>query len=526
MAAAAGAWDTAARFVVDDLAVVMCVEARPGTAMHHLLASIPGDAPGAAAALLRAARAFSRRQYEACAREVHTVQEAIDDTPQESRPACTSMLSILLMLLASMTSAPDVAIRAAQNAEQSLADVDSERLARRPEVFRIILATRGAAELALGRLEEAVDAYVGVTQAEDLQDRGSEYVECLGHLALIAAWQGKMRKSVRIAHQALAYRGEAGFPQDSASVPAEVALAWVYAETNDLPRARRHISSAADCGADSADLCPPFARAALAMVRSRMRRARGDLPGSRTPLTDVDEGSTPTWLVDRLRVEQARIDILENCPEHAAESLTDVSAPAREAADLIRAEARVLATDPESAAPMPRVTATDAPERIEKWLLESLWRARRGEEFQAVDALDHALRLAAPEHSRRPFREAPAEVRRFLRPGSKLAARHAWLISNREMHDLRREELARRPNSPELPSPDDEPPMVIEPLTAKETEVLSHLAQLLTTDEIANAMFVSVNTIRTHVRNILRKLSVSRRNEAIRRARELGILSA
>ena len=66
---------------------------------------------------------------------------------------------------------------------------------------------------------------------------------------------------------------------------------------------------------------------------------------------------------------------------------------------------------------------------------------------------------------------------------------------------------------------------MIEPLTAKETEVLGYLAQLLTTEEIAVAMYVSVNTIRTHVRNILRKLSASRRNEAIRRARELGILS-
>ena len=68
--------------------------------------------------------------------------------------------------------------------------------------------------------------------------------------------------------------------------------------------------------------------------------------------------------------------------------------------------------------------------------------------------------------------------------------------------------------------------MVIESLTAKETEVLGYLAQLLTTDEIAGAMYVSVNTIRTHVRNILRKLSATRRNEAIRRAREVGILSS
>jgi len=68
------------------------------------------------------------------------------------------------------------------------------------------------------------------------------------------------------------------------------------------------------------------------------------------------------------------------------------------------------------------------------------------------------------------------------------------------------------------------PPLVHERLTAKEREVLGHLAELLTTDEIAGTMLVSVNTVRTHVRNVLRKLGASRRNEAVRRARDLGIL--
>ena len=60
-----------------------------------------------------------------------------------------------------------------------------------------------------------------------------------------------------------------------------------------------------------------------------------------------------------------------------------------------------------------------------------------------------------------------------------------------------------------------------DPLTEKEREVLLHLADLLSTEEIASTMFVSVNTVKTHVRGILRKLSAQRRNVAIRRAREL-----
>ena len=75
------------------------------------------------------------------------------------------------------------------------------------------------------------------------------------------------------------------------------------------------------------------------------------------------------------------------------------------------------------------------------------------------------------------------------------------------------------------PDPEDEAP-VVEKLTGRELEVLGHLAELLTTEEIAATMFVSVNTIRTHVRSILRKLGVSRRNAAVRRARELDLLKA
>ena len=68
------------------------------------------------------------------------------------------------------------------------------------------------------------------------------------------------------------------------------------------------------------------------------------------------------------------------------------------------------------------------------------------------------------------------------------------------------------------------PPVLVLPLTDKEQEVLCHLSALLTTEEIARTMFVSVNTVKTHVRAILRKLAVSGRNEAVRRARDLQLI--
>ena len=47
---------------------------------------------------------------------------------------------------------------------------------------------------------------------------------------------------------------------------------------------------------------------------------------------------------------------------------------------------------------------------------------------------------------------------------------------------------------------------------------------MMSTEEIAADLYVSVNTVKTHLKSVYRKLSVSRRNEAVRRARELGLL--
>jgi len=66
------------------------------------------------------------------------------------------------------------------------------------------------------------------------------------------------------------------------------------------------------------------------------------------------------------------------------------------------------------------------------------------------------------------------------------------------------------------------PESLIEPLTERETQVLQLVAQMCSTDEIAAELYVSPNTVKTHVKGILRKYGVSRRVDAVRRGRELG----
>jgi LuxR family maltose regulon positive regulatory protein len=67
-------------------------------------------------------------------------------------------------------------------------------------------------------------------------------------------------------------------------------------------------------------------------------------------------------------------------------------------------------------------------------------------------------------------------------------------------------------------------PLVVESLTEREREVLQHVSQLLPTMEIASEMYVSVNTVKSHLKSIFRKLGAATRNEAVRRARQLDLI--
>ncbi|WP_320776837.1 LuxR C-terminal-related transcriptional regulator [Streptomyces sp. CRN 30] len=63
-----------------------------------------------------------------------------------------------------------------------------------------------------------------------------------------------------------------------------------------------------------------------------------------------------------------------------------------------------------------------------------------------------------------------------------------------------------------------------EPLSARERDVLDRLARMMSTEEIAEDLYISVNTVKTHLKSVYRKLSVTRRSAAVRRARELQLL--
>jgi LuxR family maltose regulon positive regulatory protein len=132
---------------------------------------------------------------------------------------------------------------------------------------------------------------------------------------------------------------------------------------------------------------------------------------------------------------------------------------------------------------------------------------------RAVSALDRALQLAQGEPYQRVFVDEGAAMTRLLkvaqRGGISTTVTQQLLVALGEAETL-----------PPRTYHDD----LIEPITAREMEVLRLIAMGLSNNEIAEELFISLATVKRHVTNLYGKLGVSSRTEALRKARDLELL--
>jgi LuxR family maltose regulon positive regulatory protein len=349
--------------------------------------------------------------------------------------------------------------------------------------------------------------------------------DLLGHLALVDALEGHLARASRTAEMSLALAdGKRSTAVCHGEAAAHLALGAVALERCHPREARHHVavamSSPALCG-------HPLCQALSEMVAAGADRAGGDLGSALTRLGAGAERLTSSdpWLADRMRLEAARLGLAVGRPQVALSVLDGVGHPDEPHAAAVAAV--VLAERGQLSAVDDRLGRLHhRPGTLQSEVLALLAEGSRAlqhhETGRARAALDRSLRLAAPEGLRRPFRDGGPMVQRLLSADPVALREHGWLTSagSATQRVLPVSSETTRPVPP-LGAPQS---TVVEELTAKELEVLRHLAELLNTEEIAATMFISVNTVRTHVRNILRKLDVNRRNAAVRRARELGLL--
>ncbi len=146
---------------------------------------------------------------------------------------------------------------------------------------------------------------------------------------------------------------------------------------------------------------------------------------------------------------------------------------------------------------------------IELLILQALVLQAQGEGDQALAALERALSLAEPEGYVRVFIGEGPPMGELLRQAAVRGIQLDYV--SRLLAALEGERYKRGMTES------------IEPLSEREMEVLRLLTTPLSAPEIASELFVSVHTVRSHIRSIYRKLDVHKRMEAIERAKELAL---
>jgi LuxR family transcriptional regulator, maltose regulon positive regulatory protein len=511
-AARAGDWPLAAAMVIDDLAIGQLIDPREGQRLAGKFAGMPsGQAwtqPGPY--VVSAAIALAAGQPGSCAVALEAADRLLDHLPAEQQ-AAARLSAAVVGLIASLRAGDLVsAASAAGIAEPLLSQVPGWRLARYPEITRHVLCGRAAVELWSGHLEEAARLLETGRpgEQEGSEAERAERAGWAGPLALVEALCGRLSRAAELAGQAASMNGAHQHP-DAAPL---VALAWVHVARNELPEARAFLKRA-----DAAlGECPDK----LIGTAAYLVAAGGALAeGRATVAAQIVTRARSGWLVPAWLDQQ--LSLVESRAWAAAGDLPAALAAAEQAGDspaamVTLAHARAVAGDGEGAM---RVLAARSqlpdPVRLSAFLTDARLRYASGDGTHGRRALASALRLAEREQFRLPLVLERGWLEPALRRDPGLADTHRRLLTP----ILGREQL---------PAPakgrDQAAVLVVEPLTEREIEVLTHVSSMLNTAEVADEMYISVNTVKTHLRNIYRKLAAEHRNEAVRRARELQLI--
>jgi LuxR family maltose regulon positive regulatory protein len=152
---------------------------------------------------------------------------------------------------------------------------------------------------------------------------------------------------------------------------------------------------------------------------------------------------------------------------------------------------------------------------IEASLVLALVADLRGRRQEALAAIGHAVTLAEEQGFVRPFLVTGSDrIVGLLRAVPVTSGNDALVKAVLERSDPA-EQAARSSFEPEP---------LLEPLTEREMAVLAELPTMRSNDEIAAEFYVSVNTVKSHLKHLYRKLGVTNRREAVQRAREIGLI--
>jgi LuxR family maltose regulon positive regulatory protein len=491
--------------------------------VHRLLATFPVGVIAAEAELaaLMAGDELVRGSLAEAERYLTLATRGLESVPADRRGRSQVVLAVVRLRLARQRGDLPAAAEQAQQLLVPVGAADLARLGVGEDLRALALISLGIAELWTAGFEEA-DRHLqqGIALAHRI---GRPYLEFTGlaHQAVTEIRRSYARAEER-SRQAVELAEQHGWTGEPAAGNAYVVLGSVLAWQGRLEEAEGWVQRAERTVRPETE---PAVGVRVHFIRGLVELARGRdadaLAALRAAERLAGHLAAPGYLISVVRAWLLEALVRLGETERAEQALAGLGDQDRGRGELRTAAAglRLAQHDPHAAAAaLAPVLDGSAPVtspllRVKPFLLEAIARDELGDLGAAERALERALDLAEPDGMLLPFLLQPAPG--LLERHARHRTAHAALLA--EIRGL----LGGR--SPAPPPAAAQP--LLEPLSNSEIRVLRYLPTNLSAPEIANELYVSPNTVKTHMHHLYAKLGTHRRGEAVARARALGLLA-
>ncbi len=494
------------------------------TTVRELLGAFPPEVAAAdpELALARSAVRLLGGQRDESAAYVDLAQQLADTVSEGRHWRFAAQLAEMRLAVARWRGDLDAVREAMRSLEAALAAQPSGQRGLSDQLMAVAVQNLGIAELWSSRLE---DARRHLEQALELARRVRLpwlEIACLGHLGIAAPWIGiPLSAGLQHSEEAVRIAEAHGWDEDPVIVTGlatgAMALLWLgqFDEAEGwLERAKRVLQPDGEPGLE---LIVHHAEGLLRLTQRRFEQALAAFrTAERMQALLADEHPYAMLTRARRLQTEARMGRVASALAELADGRVEQreTPPMRLTAAVIHfAEGNyehaldVLAPVIEGPAPAVRPSLV----LTEVQLLDAAAREQLGDRRAAEASLERALELAEPEGIVLPFVLTPVQDLLERLPRHRTA--HPTLL--RTILDV----LAGS-SAPHR----DAPAPLLDELSEAELRVLRYLSSNLKAPEIAAELFVSTNTIRTHLRHIYAKLGAHGRADAVARARQLGLL--
>jgi LuxR family transcriptional regulator, maltose regulon positive regulatory protein len=527
---AAGDWPDAARLLADHL-FSLTLDGQEGT-IAGLLRSFPEgvsvDHPELA--LAHAAVELAHGRLEEAAAQLALAESHVQSAPPARRRRLAVAIASLRLALARRSGQFTEVIEQVSLLDASIAGESSDQIAMGSELRGVALMNLGIVERWSGRLADAERHLSDGAALAKTISRPYLEVACRAHLAFpfktvsLAAARERGRQAVALAERY-------GLGDRPILAPALGAVGGIAIWMGEFDEGERWLRRAWEVAEPQID---PAAAVLLYVSAGMLHAARGQHQSAleefaagvraQSLLTGVHALGPP--IAGWLAATQARLGM----PDEARATLAGSSVGPEQIgaiydeqmAAIYNARAVICLAQGDPAAALDVLRAVrdatapvDLPafQLVEAHLLAGIAHLDLGDRNAAAAAADAALAAAEPDRLIFPFAMTGAEELLDALPRHETA--HCALLA--DIVDVLRGER--------VPSVDPERLSQPEELSPSELRVLRYLPTNLTRPEIAGELYLSLNTVNTHIRNIYTKLGTRDRSSTVRRARELRLLS-